>query len=92
MKKRTRTVRARKAKDIPTVGGISKAAIALLLLLVIVISIIGTWTVLEAAGISEAQQPVSETRNAGGNIELTILPQPKMSDTGTVALTLLPTP
>ena len=89
MKKRTRTVRARKAKEIPA-GGISKAAIALLLLLVIVISIIGTWTVLEAAGISEAQQPGSETRNAEGNIELTILPQQKMSDTGTVTLTLLP--
>ena len=54
------------AKDIP------KATIAVLLVLTILVSIIGTWTVLEAISIKEAT-PAEKTISASeGNIRLNL--------------------
>lgn len=54
------------AKDIP------KATIAVLLVLTILVSIIGTWTVLESISIKEAT-PTEKTIGAGdGNIKFSI--------------------
>jgi len=53
-------------KDIP------KATIAVLLVLTILVSVIGTWTVLESISIKEAS-PVQKTVGAGdGNIKLSL--------------------
>ena len=54
------------AKDIP------KATIAVLLVLTILVSIIGTWTVLESISIKEATPIEKTVPTSEGNIRLSI--------------------
>ena len=65
------------AEDIP------KATIAVLLVLIILVSIIGTWTVLESISIKEAT-PLSVEKAVGaaeGNIRFTIEEKPEPVET-----------
>ena len=59
------------------VRDIPKATIAVLLVLTILVSIIGTWTVLEAVSVKEAT-PVEKTVGAvEGNVRFTIEEKPE---------------
>jgi amino acid transporter len=56
----------KKVKDIP------KATIAVLLVLTILVSVIGTWTVLEAISSGQDENFQGVTRSSQGNIKLVI--------------------
>jgi len=64
-------------KDIP------KATIAVLLVLTILVSIIGTWTVLESISVKEATSlPAEKTAGAAeGNVRFTIEEKPEPVET-----------
>lgn len=65
------------AEDIP------KATIAVLLVLTILVSIIGTWTVLESISVKEtAPLPAEKTAGAAeGNVRFTIEEKPEQIET-----------
>ena len=63
------------AKDIP------KATIAVLLVLTILVSIIGTWTVLESINIKETTPTERTVGAAEGNIKFTIEEKPEPAET-----------
>jgi hypothetical protein len=67
------------AKDIP------KATIAVLLILTILVSIIGTWTVLESISVKEAT-PIEKIVGASeGNIKFTLAePQEPVEDSANI--------
>ena len=73
---------------------VSKTTIAVLLVLVVLISVIGTWVVLNSI-ISIQQQPLTQITQtqAQGNLKLAILEQPQPSKStssqGNVMLTVL---
>ena len=64
------------AKDIP------KATIAVLLVLTILVSIIGTWTVLEAISIKEATPAEKTVGSSEGNIKFAIEEEREPVETG----------
>lgn len=72
---------------------ISKTTIAVLLILVVLISVIGTWVVLNS--IITIQQPTTQLTqsHSQGNLRLTVLPPPepptKSADQATIKLTVL---
>jgi len=72
---------------------ISKTTIGVLLILVVIISVIGTWVVLNS--ITVTQQPASQSSQtqSQGNLRLTVLPQSQpaksSSSSGTVTLNVL---
>lgn len=57
---------AKKEKDIP------KATIAVLLVLTILVSVVGTWTVLESISIRERSYSQKTTQATEGNIKFNI--------------------
>ncbi len=66
------------AEDIP------KATIAVLLVLTILVSVIGTWTVLESISIKENTTPIKKiVRASEGNVKFTIEEKPELLENNT---------
>ena len=63
-------------KDIP------KATIAVLLVLTILVSIIGTWTVLESISIKESSSFEKRVKTTGGDVKLNIIEPPEIKEDG----------
>ena len=62
------------AKDIP------KATITVLLVLTILVSIIGTWTVLESISIKETSSFEKRVGTIGGEVKLNIIEPPETKE------------
>lgn len=56
---------------------ISKRTVIVLLVLTILVSGLGVWTVMERLSISE-EEPVTQLSSSAGQVRLTILPQPEL--------------
>ena len=56
---------------------ISKRTVIVLLVLTILVTGLGVWTVMERLSISE-EEPVTQLGSSAGQVRLTILPQPEL--------------
>ncbi len=72
-------------------GDVSNQAVAALLVLTILVTVVGTWLVIDAlAGVSAAVPPVGAAADRQAEVSLQILPPPYDTQVAQVGLTITP--